>query len=158
MSGKTSIFTGIVFLLISAALSSSLFAQQKVVKESEFEAKYKYDTPGIKIEGTLIERTVYGPPGYGETPAKDAKETILLLKLNHAISVEPTANATANGSVNLDPAKDVPEVQLIISRSRQINTKALLGRMIIATGVLNESITASQRTKVWMDVQALDTK
>jgi hypothetical protein len=117
-----------------------------------------YDSPGTKLEGTLVERKVYGPPGYGETPARDAKETILVLKLSHPVTVEPAANAEANGSPNLEPVRNVPEVQLILSRSYTVNTRKLVGKRVTATGTLNESITASQRTKVWMFVQALSPK
>jgi hypothetical protein len=117
---------------------------------------YRYDTAGTTLQGTLIERKVYGPPGYGETPAQDAHETILILKLPHPISVEPAANADGNGTPNLDPAKNVREVQLFISRSQATDARKLLGAMVIATGTLNESITASQRTKVWLDVKAIN--
>ncbi len=61
-------------------------AQQKTASGSS--SSYRYDTPGIRLEGILTERKVYGPPGYGETPAKDECNTILVLKLPHAINVE----------------------------------------------------------------------
>jgi hypothetical protein len=117
---------------------------------------YRYDTAGITLHGTLTERKVYGPPGYGETPAQDTHETILILKLPHSISVEPAANGEANGSPNLDPAKNVREVQLFMSRTQAVEARKLLGRTVIATGTLNESITASQRTKVWLYVKTMD--
>jgi hypothetical protein len=117
---------------------------------------YRYDTAGITLQGTLIERKVYGPPGYGETPAQDAHETILILKLRRPISVEPAANADGSGTPNLDPVNNVREVQLFISRSQAADPRKFLGATVIATGTLNESITASQRTKVWLDVKAIN--
>jgi hypothetical protein len=39
-----------------------------------------YSTP-IYLEGKLIPRTVFGPPGYGEDPKRDARIKILLLHL-----------------------------------------------------------------------------
>jgi hypothetical protein len=116
---------------------------------------YRYDTAGITLHGTLTERKVYGPPGYGETPDQDAHETILILKLPQPISVGPTADGKGNGSPNLDPAKNVREVQLFMSRPQTIEVRKFLGQMVIATGTLNESITASQRTKVWLDVKTI---
>lgn len=133
-------------------------AQQKAVTGAGHEASYQYDTPGIRLEGTLVERKVYGPPGYGETPAKDARATILVLKLSYPISVEPTANADASKTANLDPAKNVREVQLFVGQSRAANARKLVGQMITATGTLNESITASQYTKVWLQVNTLESK
>ena len=55
----------------------------------------RYDTAGVRLEGTLTERKEYGPPGYGETPSKDERTTILVLKLSSPISVQPAANAEA---------------------------------------------------------------
>jgi hypothetical protein len=129
-------------------------AQQKQVVKPGHSTTYEYDTPGIQLEGTLIERKVFGPPGYGETPSRDARDTILILSLSNLISVAPTTNSEANGSVNLDPAKDVREVQLFVDRSQLASVRKLAGRVIKATGTLNESITASQYTKVWLDVKA----
>lgn len=105
-----------------------------------------------------MERKVYGPPGYGETPAQDAHTTILVLKLPHPISVEPVPNADASKTANLDPAKNVQEVQLFVSQSRAADARKLVGQMITATGTLNESITASQYTKVWLQVNTLEPK
>jgi hypothetical protein len=122
------------------------------------QSSYRYDTAGITLHGTLIERKVYGPPDYGETPAKDAHETILVLKLPQPISVEPARNAEASGSPNLDPAKNVREVQLYMRRPQAVEARKLLRRVVTATGTLNESITAVQRTKVWLDVKSLNSR
>jgi hypothetical protein len=133
-------------------------SQQEHVTATEHETTYKYDTPGIKLDGTLIERKVYGPPGYGETPAKDAWNTIFILKLPHGISVEPAVNAEASGSANLDSAPNVREVQLFIARAQVAAAQKLIGHLISADGTLNESLTASQYTKVWLDVKTLFAK
>jgi hypothetical protein len=136
----------------------SCVAQQKTSRGPEHEASYTYETPGVQLEGTLIERKVYGPPGYGETPAEDVRATILVLKLSHGISVEPAANAEATGSASLDTVKNVREVQLFIDPSQKTDARKLVGRVVTATGTLNESITASQYTKVYLDVKMLAQK
>jgi len=136
----------------------SCVVQQKNTRRPEHEAIYKYETPGVQLEGTLIKRKVYGPPGYGETPAKDVRATILVLKLSHGISVKPAVNAEATGSASLDTAKNIREVQLFINTSQKMDARKLVGRVVTATGTLNESITASQYTKVYLDVKTLDPK
>lgn len=146
--------TGVAVLL--AFYLGTCAAQQATASGTS--SNYRYDTPGIRLEGTLAERKVYGPPGYGETPAKDERDTILILKLTHAISVEPTANAEANGSASLDPEKNVLEVQLFVDRSRTAEARKLLGKAVIAQGTLNEAAAPSQYTKVWLDVKTLDPK
>lgn len=64
----------------------------------------------------------------------------------------------ANGSPNLDPAKNVREVQLDRRRPQAVEARKLLRRMVTATGTLNESITAVQRAKVWLDVKSLNSR
>ena len=121
-------------------------------------SSYRYDTAGITLHGILIERKVYGPPGYGKIPARDTNETILILKLPHPISVEPAANAEAGGSPNLDSAKNVREVQLYMRRPQAVEARKLLRRRVTAIGTLKESITAVQRRKVWLDVRTLNSR
>lgn len=133
-------------------------AQQKSPTRSEHEASYKFDAAGIQLEGTLVERKVYGPPGYGETRAKDKRDTILILKLSHPITVEPTANAEASGSASLDTKKHVHEVQLFVDRSRTAEARKLLGKVIVAVGTLSEAAAPSQYTKVWLDAKTLTPK
>ena len=136
-------------LLCLLALTGSVIGQK---------ASYRYDTAGVTLHGTLTQRRVHGPPGYGETPAQNAHENILILKLPHPISVKPAANAEANGSPNLDPAENVREVQLHMNRPQAVYARRLLGRKVTATGTLNESITAVQRTKVWLEVKTLSSQ
>ena len=140
---KASLRFSLLYLL---ALSGAAIGQK---------SSYPYDTAGITLHGTLIERKVHRPRGHGETPAQGAYETILLLKLPQPISVKPADNAEANGSPNLDTAKNVREVQLYVRRLQAVEARKLLRRMVTATGTLNESITAVQHTKVWLDVKSL---
>ena len=63
-------------LLCLLALAGGAIGQQ---------SSYRYDTAGITLHGTLIERRVHRPQGHGETPAQDAHETILILKLPQPI-------------------------------------------------------------------------
>src|ERR1700759_2153018 len=109
-------------------------SQQRVVVSNG--TSFKYDTPGIRLEGLLLERKVFGPPGYGETPAKDTRETILVLKLSHPIDVVPAADAEANNSASLDFVKDANEVQLFVDPSRRAEAKKWIGRRVITSGTL----------------------
>jgi len=127
--------------------------QQKARSGTDF--TYSYDTPKIKLHGVLIKRKVYGPPGYGETPSKDTRTTILVLRLSHAIDVEPLPNATPTETPDLDTVKSAREVQLFIGPSKRIDSEQFVGRTVTVVGTLHESITASQYTKVWVDAEKL---
>ena len=144
---------------MKATLRSSLFCLLPLAGAAiGQQSSYRYDTAGITLHGTLIERKVHQPQRHGEIPAQDSHETILFLKLPQPISVNPADNAEANGSPNLDPAKNVREVQLYMRRLQAVEARKLLRRIVTATGTLNESITAVQRTKVWLDVKSLNSQ
>jgi hypothetical protein len=119
---------------------------------------YQYDTPGVRLEGILLERKVFGPPGYGETPTTDEKDTIFVLKLPHVIDVEPVMGAKDKNSASLDPAKNVRKVQLFVDRSQMSETRKLVGKPVVAEGTLNEAVAPSQYTKVWLDSKILSPK
>jgi hypothetical protein len=140
-----------VLFLVHPAICA---AQNKAPTRSEPKPSWKYDTPGTQLKGMLIECKVYGPPGYGETPARDLRTSILILKLSQPVTVEPVS-PTATNNPNGDTFKHVLKVKFFVSRSQAASARALVGRMVTATGTLNESITASQYTNVWLDVSAL---
>lgn len=140
-----------IIALIMLCLGASL-GQQKAIGEGR---TFQYDTAETRLEGRLMERKVYGPPGYGETPTKDKRGTILVLKLPYTITVEPTIGAKEKNSSSLDTIRDIREVQLFIPRDRTAAAHALIGRKIVAIGTLNESVAPSQYTKVWLDVKTI---
>lgn len=116
---------------ISTALILTCLVVCSAAHTKQIAANYRYDTPGTCLEGTLIERKVYGPPGYGETPARDAKDTIFILKLFRPVTVEPAPNAEAQGSANLDTFKNVQEMQLLVERPRRAAARNLVGKTVL---------------------------
>lgn len=127
-------------------------AQQAGVRE----AIYKCDTPGIQLEGTLTQRTFYGPPGFGETPAKDAREKVYLLKLERPVTMTPIDDPKAKTCWAAFP--HVREVQLFIPPENKIDASRFLGKTVVATGTIRESDAPSEHTKVTMDVKTLQAK
>jgi len=59
-----------------------------------------YDVEGVVLSGTVVLRTFFGPPNYGENPETDSKEVQALLKLDHPLcaveSVEREEQAERN--------------------------------------------------------------
>ena len=49
----------------------------------------------LALEGTLGTEPHLGPPGYGETPAQDRRDTIVVLRLNKSVKVCGGADTTA---------------------------------------------------------------
>lgn len=53
-----------------------------------------YDVDGVVLSGTVVLRTFFGPPNYGESPETDARETQALLQLDRPLcTVESAARA-----------------------------------------------------------------
>lgn len=120
--------------------------------------RYEYDTPGVRLEGRLIERKVYGPPGYGETPAKDERDTILILRLRRVITVRPLPDAKAKNSASLGTARNIREVQLFVNRTKSDQAHQMAGKAVVAEGTLNEAVAPIQYTRVWLDTKTLSLK
>lgn len=132
--------------------------QRAPANRAEREPTYKCDTEGVHLAGTLIERTFYGPPGFGETPAKDFKDKVFVLKLGKPITVEPVVGAEEKNSANLDTVRHVRQLQLFLTRSQAAEARKLLGKAVVAVGILNEAIAPRQYTNVTMDVTTVTAK
>jgi hypothetical protein len=152
------ILAAVIMVPLFLEYPGTCIAQQKTATETAHEQSYKYDTAGVRLEGRLIERKVYGPPGYGETPAQDERDTILILKVLHPITVEPIPGAVAKSNPNAESFRHVREVQLFVPPSAAPDADKMVGRLIVACGVLNEHVAPSDHTDVWMAVKTLGPK
>jgi hypothetical protein len=143
-------------LIVAIGCSEICIAGQASRKSTRAEPVYRCDTAGIHLLGTLAERTFYGPPNFGKTPAKDVRDKVLVLKLENPITVEPIENAEAKNSANLNTFRHVRQVQLFFSRAEEANARKLLGRAVLATGSLDEATAPRQYTDVTMEVKTLN--
>lgn len=132
-------------------------AQQPTSGEQE--VHYKCDTTGVQLEGVLTTRTFYGPPGFGETPAKDAREKALILKLPKPITVDPIDDVKAHKGSCWGDFPHLAAVQLFIfPEEKAADARKLVGKEVVATGTLREGDAPSEHTKVIMEVKAVDPK
>jgi len=141
---------------VAIGCSEICIARQASRKSTHAEPVYRCDTPGIRLLGTLTERTFYGPPNFDKTPAKDLRDKVLVLKLENPITVEPIENAEAKNSANLNTFRHVRQVQLFFPDSEEANARKFLGRTVLATGILDEANAPRQYTDVTMTVKSLN--
>jgi hypothetical protein len=138
---------------------SSCPAQGKTAASELQEPHYKCDTPGVQLEGLLTQRTFYGPPGFGETPAKDARERVLILKLAKPITVDPIENVKANHGSCWATFPHLKQIQLFIfPPDKALRARKLVGKTVVAIGALHEGDAPSEHTRVVMDVKTIDSK
>jgi hypothetical protein len=140
----------IVFFLDSGIC----FAHQNASKRAGPEPTLKCQTDGVRLEGKLVDRTIYGPPGLG----KDTRERAFLLDLMSPITVEPSEGATANSSTCSMTFRHVHQVQLFFDPSKTSEVQKILGKVVVAVGLLDEAHLPSQHTDVFMDVETLKAK
>ena len=140
----------IVFFLDSGIC----FAHQNASKRTGPEPTFKCQTDGVRLEGKLTDRTFYGPPGLG----KDTHERVFLLDLSSPITFEPSEGATANSSTCSMTFRHVHQVQLFFDPSKNSEALKLLGKVVVAVGLLDEAHLPSQHTDVIMDVETLSVK
>ncbi len=156
LKGKCALVVCAAGLLIVAP--GTCQAKQRPVSDTAHEPVFIYDATGVRLEGRLERRNVYGPPGYGETPAQDERDTILILKLLHPITVEPAAGVVPKDNPNAETFKHVREVQLFVQHAASSDADKMVGRLVVASGVLNEHVAPSDHTDVWMAVKTLSPK
>jgi hypothetical protein len=132
--------------------SGTCAAQQRSQEEH-----FKCDTAGVQLQGVLTARTFYGPPGFGETPAQDAREKALILKLPKPITVDPIEDVKAQSCWGNFP--HLAAVQLFIfPEAKLADARKLVGKEVVATGTLREGDAPSEHTKVILEVKAVEPK
>ena len=156
---RTKCSSAAVLALVVGAVVFMGHPENRVLAQQQARAKeaiYKCDTPGIQLEGMLTQRTFYGPPGFGETPAKDAREKVYLLKLGRPVTMTPIDDPKAKTCWDAFP--HVREVQLFIPLENKMDASRFLGKTVVATGIIRESDAPSEHAKVTMDVKTLQAK
>ncbi|MEQ9298520.1 MAG: DUF4431 domain-containing protein [Cyclobacteriaceae bacterium] len=103
-----------------------------------------------EIEGTLIKKSFYGPPNYGETPDKDMIEDVLILELEHSINVHQTKKDLEEGDAN-HTIFNVNSIQLH-TFTHKIDLKPYLNERIKLSGTLWAAQTGHHFTPVLMTV------
>ncbi|WP_353097556.1 hypothetical protein [Tissierella praeacuta] len=83
-------------------------SELNVSESSEIEKEYYFEPNVSIIEGKLITRMYYGPPGYGENPDTDAQEHPCILQLDDLIQV-----ISQEGDLNNSDRSEVTEIQVV---------------------------------------------
>ena len=107
----------------------------------------------VKLEGVVIMRTFYGPPGYGENPKEDKLETGFYLLLDRGIDVSGDAEkgewSSYLGEAEIHLA---PEPKMIDALSAVVRKK----QRVIVWGKLFEKLTGHHHTDVLLLVSKLE--
>lgn len=104
----------------------------------------------VTLKGRVTERTVYGPPGFGEDTTVDARGIPTELELESPICAQPESqDDTLDPST--EPRADVGVIQLVLSDST-VSVGGSVGRTVTLRGVLFSSHTGYHHQPLLMDV------
>lgn len=148
-----------ILIIISALLCSCAAIQDsgekgaalKAAESSQVIQEYYFEPDISVIEGKLITRMYYGPPGYGEDPDKDAQEHPFIIQLNAPIKVIAKDGDTSNSDIS-----DVIEIQVVPMNESEIDTlKQSLNKPIKIQGTLFSAFTGHHYTDVLIQVDKI---
>lgn len=95
-------------------------------------------------------RTFFGPPGYGENPKTDSRETQGVLLLERSICIDQNTD-------DFDPAEtNQSEVTLVPINS--VNLSSYVGKSVRVSGTLFHANTGHHHTAVLMELQSITRK
>jgi hypothetical protein len=104
----------------------------------------RYGPDSVRITGTLARHQFYGPPGFGESPKRDAKEVGFYLDLASPLCT--------NGSVDNERKTGVRRVQLILDAEGYDRLRPALGKTITLRGMLFAAMSGHHHAPVLLRV------
>jgi hypothetical protein len=113
------------------------------------QTRYFYEPDTATVNGTIIRQTFYGPPGYGESPETDSKETYYLLVVSQAIKVFSNSEEQEAGGTDVT-AQNVDTIQLVPMDG--INLKPFFNRKAQLTGTFFGPVSGHHHTPVLLQV------
>lgn len=124
-------------LLLGALLGAVPLAQAA--------ACLRLDDPTVTLRGTVIVKTFFGPPNYGENPDTDSRETQALLKLDQPACVAMSQD---------DGTSDRQQQSLVtLVRGDKISFQPYRGKKVTVQGNLFQAFTAHHHTDVLIEVK-----
>lgn len=156
----------IILVIISFVLCSCNVIQDDKIKFNESNEKVGADFEGVVdlevvkeyyfepnvsiIEGTLITRLHYGPPGYGEDPDNDKEEYPFILQLDDPIKVIAEDTDVFNSDIS-----NVLEIQLVLNPEEVEIIKQYKNKRIKIQGTLFSAFTGHHHTEVLIVVDKI---
>lgn len=143
------LITACILCLFNNCNNSSSKSDNQVVLQDSIKADdtiFSYEPHVYSFTGTLNYVMFYGPPGFGEDTANDAKEWDYILELDKPISILADSGNDFN-----DAKSNIQELQILTDTDlkQQIHQKVTL------TGTLFGAQTAHHHTEVLLDARKL---
>ena len=150
MSMKGRFCLPILLVLVVSASVCAIPAHAQTPKTRTAIQWLDYEPAVVELRGTLVVRTFFGPPNYGENPKTDSKEQQLILLLGSPVNVRGQVgdDVTVNASV-----RNARRVTLVPNENYP--SKKFVGRRVIVKGTLFHAHTGHHHTEILIMVQSM---
>ena len=139
------------FLSGSCDNSGSTAVIQSNATESNAPEYFYVDT--TLLTGVLSREGFYGPPGFGESPAQDSKDTFFILHLFEPINIRARPDADSSEIDFTYTVDSLKEVQLDLRWQAVLNI--YVGKKIKLRGTLSPAFTGQQNTAATFVIKEL---
>ena len=106
------------------------------------------------MTGKVVLRTFFGPPGYGENPKTDSKESQYIMVLDTTIDVIGMSQ-DEYFPYDRQTERRVKEITLVIDDFKTTPERTFLRKHVAVEGTLVHAYTGHHHTKVLMDVSSI---
>ena len=143
-------------ILICLSLSLFLLGFQNAAKQQGNSKvvgnNYHFEPEVSTLTGTVKSEVFFGPPGYGENPKTDKKETAYILQLSKPINVIATDPEDDLNSTT----KNVTKIQLVSERNFKLSN--FNNKTVKVSGTFFSAISGHHHTKILIDVNKIEQK
>ncbi len=134
-------------------LSTKEFGSVAFSEMTSLPGIYRFEPAVSVISGTIVIKQFYGAPNYGETPEKDEKVGVYILKPDYPVNVfadlDPKDPETADKTIT-----NITEIQ-VYSPDKKIDLKNYEGKRIQLNGLLFTGRSGHHYTNVLMEVKKI---
>jgi|SRR5215831_3746945 len=108
--------------------------------------KLYYQPEKATVTGRIVYRTFFGPPGYGENPKTDSRETQDILLLDSPVDVIRTTHDDWDGT-----ERRINRITLVLDHS----ISHFIGKKVVVAGTLFHAYSGHHHTKILMVVSSV---
>ncbi len=132
---------------------ASLFGSCNIWAEESSDITLRYYPCTVHLTGTLVTQERWGPPNFGENPAKDTRVTIYVLRLGETVNVEVPASGSSSSPLFIKGIKEI-QIDFPVKKTYQ----KFVGQQVVIKGQLLEGLAPLEYTKVVIRAQSVRTR
>jgi hypothetical protein len=138
------------FFRLTGLLATTFYGGMAFAGTAEGSCLATYRPDRVQLVGRIVPKLFYGEPGFGENPAIDRKERVLLLRLDKPLDI------TAAGNPDAESFSHVELIQLSGTPGIMKNLRSMGRARVMLAGVLDMATTGHDHTDVVISVEKIE--